>query len=105
MRRLRYLIAIALTCAASACSNGPAPTASLRPPASDLRVWAHNDLLAPAGACTTEPLAPDPDDPATTREAVDQWETDVLLSGRGCRDTVARICAWHRDNGNAKLGC
>jgi hypothetical protein len=93
----------ALFCVASACSNGPAPNASLHPPASDLRVWAHNDLLAPAGACTTEPPAPDPDNPATTREAVEAWQIDVLLSGRGCRDTVARICAWHRDNGATDL--
>ena len=103
MQRLRFLIATALICGACACSSTPAPVASLYPPASDLRVWQWGDPLAPAGACTSEPPAPDPDDPETTSADVRAWELDVLLSGRGCRDTVARICAWHRDNGNRDL--
>lgn len=103
MQRLRFLIASALTCVACACNNPPAPTASLHPPANDLRVFAWDDPTAPDGACHTEPNAPDPDNPATTSADVRAWETDVLLSGRGCRDTVRRICAWHRDNGNRDL--
>ena len=103
MQRLRFLIATALICGACACSNGPASTANLHPPVSDLRVWQWGDPLAPAGACTSEPPAPDPDDPRTTSADLQKWETDVLLSGRGCRDTVARICAWHRKNGNRDL--
>lgn len=73
------------------------------PPASDLRVWTWGDPDAPAGACTSEPTAPDPDDPTVTRADVDAWELQVLQSGRGCRDTVKRICSWHRDNGNPDL--
>lgn len=101
--RLRFLLPSALACVAFGCNNPPAPTASLHPPASDLRVWQWGDPAAPDGACTSEPPAPDPDDPATTSATVRAWELDVLLSGRGCRDTIARICAWHRDNGNDDL--
>jgi hypothetical protein len=94
----------ALICAASACSRPPGPAVSLHPPASDLRTYAADDPNAPAGACRAESPAPDPDDPTLTNAQVDSWELAALQEGRGCRDTVARICRWHQHQ-NPQLDC
>lgn len=84
---LTLLPAALLTIAASSCNNPPAPKAS-HPPLVDLRCPAEPDVAAM--------LARDP----TGLE----FDMAVRQAGEACRQSLARVCRWHRERG-AEVDC
>lgn len=82
------LFVLAAGCAALAsCNNPPAPAAS-HPPIVDLN--------CPAEPAIEAMLELDPS--GVTFDAA------VREAGQACRDTLARVCRWHKERG-AKVNC
>lgn len=90
MRHLSlFLLLSSVALIASACSSRPVVTVASHPPAIDL-------------SCPDEPAVPEGD---LTREQADDFNNGTLLAGRVCRDTLRRVCEWHRARGYKEAQC
>ena len=53
-------------------------------------------------SCPDEPDVPEGD---LTREQADDWNNSSLMVGRVCRDTLRRVCEWHKARGAKDAVC
>ena len=83
-RALKILIILAASSLSlTACSDRPERLILQHPPAEDL-------------TCPAEPEVPGE---GAAAAAYLDFDRDVLLAGRGCRDALARVCRWHVERG------
>lgn len=88
MPKLRALILAPLFISASCFNKPPERLVVQHPNAADLICPAEPDLASSLAADASGL----------------QFEKDVLLAGRGCRDALARVCKWHVMRGLALPG-
>jgi hypothetical protein len=95
------MIAALLALGVSGCNRPPAPQSASHPVALDLVCLAEPPALTDAEVAA--------DDVSETqglgRPLEQQFNDDVLLVGRDCRDTLRRACQWHKDRGFKEVDC